>query len=60
MNLSKYLIMLFCSIITFIIGMRLTDSKKVLNQAFGMLISATSAVFGLISVIGIVMIFMKI
>ena len=60
MNLSKYLIMFFCSIIIFIIGIHLTNSKKVLNQAFGMLISAISDVFGLISVIGIVMIFMKI
>ena len=60
MNLSKYLIMFFCSIIIFIIGIHLTNSKKVLNQAFGMIASATSAVFALISVIGIIMILVKI
>lgn len=60
MNLFKYLIMFFCAIIIFIIGIHLMDSKKVLNQAFGMIVSAASAVFALISVIGIVMIFMKI
>ena len=59
MNLFKYLIMFFCAIIIFIIGIHLMDSKKVLNQAFGMILSAISGVFGFISVIGIVMIFIK-
>ena len=59
MNLFRYLIILFCSIIIFIIGIHLTNNKKVLNQAFGMLMSATSVVFALISMIGIVMILMK-
>ena len=54
--LFKYLIMFFCSIIVFTIGTHFMDNKKILNQAFGMIMSATSAVFALISMIGIVMI----
>lgn len=53
MSLFKYLIIFFCSIIIFIIGFHLIDSKKVLNQAFGMIMSAASMFFILISGIAI-------
>lgn len=46
--------MLVCSIIVFTIGIRLTDSRKVLNQAFGMLMSGISVAFALISMTGII------
>lgn len=54
MILFRYLIMFICSIIVYTIGIRLTDSKKVLNQAFGMLMSGISVTFALIGMIGII------
>lgn len=54
MILFRYLIMFVCSIIVYTIGIRLTDSKKVLNQAFGMLMSGISVTFALIGMIGII------
>lgn len=53
MDLFKYLIMFFCSIIIFIIGFRFMDGKKILNQALGMIMSAISMFFILISGIAI-------
>lgn len=54
MILFRYLIMLVCSIIVYTIGIHLTDSRKVLNHAFGMLMSGISVTFALISMIGII------
>lgn len=54
MILFRYLIMFVCSIIVYTIGIRLTNSKKVLNQAFGMLMSGISVTFALIGMIGII------
>ena len=54
MILFRYLIMFVCSIIVYTIGIRLTDSRKVLNQAFGMLMSGISVTFALISMTGII------
>ena len=54
MILFRYLIMFVCSIIVYTIGIRLTDNRKVLNQAFGMLMSGISVVFALISMTGII------
>lgn len=54
MILFRYLIMFICSIIVYTIGIRLTNSKKVLNQAFGMLMSGISVTFALIGMIGII------
>lgn len=54
MILFRYLIMFVCSIIVYTIGTRLTESRKVLNQAFGMLMSGISVTFALIGMIGII------
>ena len=57
-SLFRYLIMFLCSIIIFIIGFRLIDGKKILSQALGMIMSAISMFFILISgiAIGVLMI----
>ena len=54
MILFRYLIMFVCSIIVYTIGTRLTENRKVLNQAFRMLISGISVTFALISMTGII------
>ena len=57
-SLFRYLIMFLCSVIIFIIGFRLIDGKKILSQALGMIMSAISMFFILISgiAIGVLMI----